>query len=382
MTTPRWDEACVMDEWKHPTNLKIGRMALTYLWGGMKRLHNLEDRRVLLERMRADARPRTTLSFYRYVHLDDPVATRNALYAAWEKLEVLGRTYVAREGINGQISVPTERFEEFKNHLDSLGWLPNLRLNVAVEHGKSFFKLIVRVREKIVADGLNDDTFDVTDCGTHLKAQEFNDLTDREGTILIDMRNAYESEVGHFEGAICPDVNTFREEIDLVEEMFQDQKDANIVMYCTGGIRCEKASAYLKHRGFKNVHQLEGGIIEYTRQAKAAGLRNKFIGKNFVFDERLAERISNDVIAHCHTCGSPADDHVNCGNPTCNILMIQCEACRTASNETCSPECLEFVMLPEEEQKARRKGTKARGGFMRGAKGLARPGSATPRSRQ
>ena len=348
----------------------------------MKRLHNLEDRRVLLERMRADARPRTTLSFYRYVYLDDPVATRNALYAAWEKLEVLGRTYVAREGINGQISVPTERFAEFKNHLDALGWLPNLRLNVAVEQGKSFFKLIVRVREKIVADGLNDDTFDVTDCGTHLKAQEFNDLTDREGTILIDMRNAYESEVGHFEGAICPDVNTFREEIDLVEEMFQDQKDANIVMYCTGGIRCEKASAYLKHRGFKNVHQLEGGIIEYTRQAKAAGLRNKFIGKNFVFDERLAERISNDVIAHCHTCGAPADDHVNCGNPTCNILMIQCEACRTASNETCSPKCLEFVMLPEEEQRVRRKGTKARGGFMRGAKGLARPGSATPRSRQ
>ena len=366
---------------RNPTNLKMQREGLPYLCCGMKRLHNIEDRRVLLERMKADTRPRTTLSFYRYVHLEDPQRTRNELYEAWERLEVLGRTYVAKEGINAQISLPSERFEDFKAHIDGLGWLPNLRLNVAVEQGKSFFKLIVRVREKIVADGLEDGAFDVTDCGKHLKAEEFNEMTDREDTVLIDMRNSYESEVGHFEGAICPDVNTFREEIDMVEEMFQDQKDTNIVMYCTGGIRCEKASAYLKHKGFKNVHQLEGGIIEYTRRAKEAGIRNKFVGKNFVFDERMAERISDDVIAHCHTCGEPCDTHVNCGNPTCNILMIQCEVCQETSQGTCSESCHAFVQLPEEEQRERRKGTKARGGFMRGAKGLAR-GGVTPRSRQ
>ena len=140
----------------------------------MKRRHNKEDRRVLMARMEQDDVPRTTLSFYRYVHLENPALTRNQLYAAWEELGVLGRTYVASEGINAQISVPTDRFEEFKAHLDSLGWLSNLRLNVAVEQGKSFFKLIVRVKEKIVADGLNDDTFDVTDCGEHLKADQFN----------------------------------------------------------------------------------------------------------------------------------------------------------------------------------------------------------------
>lgn len=340
----------------------------------MKRLYNIEDRRVLLERMKADARPRTTLSFYRYVHLEDPKAIRGALYERWSELGVLGRTYIAKEGINAQISIPTANMDKFREHIEGLGWLPNLRLNVAVEQGKSFFKLIVRVREKIVADGLQDGTFDVTDCGKHLKAAEFNELTDREDTVLIDMRNAYESEVGHFEGAFCPDVNTFREEIDMVEEMFQDQKDKNIVMYCTGGIRCEKASAYLKHKGFKNVHQLEGGIIEYTRQAQAEGLRNKFIGKNFVFDERMAERISEDVIAHCHTCGESCDTHVNCANPTCNILMIQCESCKQASEGTCSEACHEFIQLPEEEQKARRKGTKARGGFMRRG--------SVPRSRQ
>ena len=349
----------------------------------MKRLHNIEDRRVLLERMKEDDRPRTTLSFYRYVHLKDPKAVRDALYAAWSEMGVLGRTYVANEGINAQISLPTDRLEDFRAHVESLGWLPDLRLNVAVEEGKSFFKLVIRVRDKIVADGLVDGTFDVTDCGKHLKAEEFNALTDKEDTILIDMRNAYESEVGHFEGAICPDVNTFREEIAMVEDMFQDAKEQPIVMYCTGGIRCEKASAYLKHKGFKNVHQLEGGIIEYTRQAKAQGLRNKFIGKNFVFDERLSERISDDVIAHCHSCGASCDTHVNCANPTCNILMIQCEACQTSMQSTCSDECHAFVQLPEEEQRQRRKGTKARGGFMTGAKGLNPEGEKpTPRSRK
>lgn len=349
----------------------------------MKRLHNIEDRRVLLERMKEDDRPRTTLSFYRYVHLKDPKAVRDALYAAWSEMGVLGRTYVASEGINAQISLPTDRLEDFRAHVESLGWLPDLRLNVAVEEGKSFFKLVVRVRDKIVADGLVDGTFDVTDCGKHLKAEEFNALTDKEDTILIDMRNAYESEVGHFEGAICPDVNTFREEIAMVEDMFQDAKEQPIVMYCTGGIRCEKASAYLKHKGFKNVHQLEGGIIEYTRQAKAQGLRNKFIGKNFVFDERLSERISDDVIAHCHSCGASCDNHVNCANPTCNILMIQCEACQTSMQSTCSDECHAFVQLPEEEQRQRRKGTKARGGFMTGVKGLNPEGEKpTPRSRK
>ena len=349
----------------------------------MKRLHNIEDRRVLLERMKEDNRLRTTMSFYRYVLLEDPKAVRDALYAEWSEMDVLGRTYVANEGINAQISLPTERLEDFRAHVESLGWLPNLRLNVAVEEGKSFFKLVVRVREKIVADGLVDGTFDVTDSGKHLKAEEFNALTDKEDTILIDMRNAYESEVGHFEGAICPDVNTFREEIAMVEDMFQDAKEQPIVMYCTGGIRCEKASAYLKHKGFKNVHQLEGGIIEYTRQAKAQGLRNKFIGKNFVFDERLSERISDAVIAHCHSCGASCDTHVNCANPTCNILMIQCEACQTSKQSTCSDECHAFVQLPEEEQRQRRKGTKARGGFMTGTKGLnPEEEKPTPRSRK
>lgn len=320
-----------------------------------KELRNLTDRKVLIERMLSDARPRTTVSFYRYAHIAQPEFFRDFLFENWTALEVLGRTYVAQEGINAQISVPTERFEAFRDHLYSISFLDGVRLNVAVEQGKSFFKLTIKTKPKIVADGLEDGTFDVTRCGVHLDAVTFNDLTQRPETILIDMRNHYESEVGHFIGAIRPDVDTFREEIAVVEEMLQGKQDAPIVMYCTGGIRCEKASAWLVHKGFKNVHQLNGGIIEYTRQVQAQGLENRFIGKNFVFDERRGERISDDIVSQCHQCGQPCDDHTNCANVGCNLLFLQCADCAQMHEGTCSPECHSILRLPEEEQRALRK---------------------------
>ena len=127
-------------------------------------------------------------------------------------------------------------------------------------------------------------------------------------------------------------------------------------MYCTGGIRCEKASAWYKHRGFKNVFQLEGGIIKYSRDVKKNKLENKFIGKNFVFDERRAEKISDDVIAVCHQCGEPCDTHTNCENQACHLLFIQCEKCKKKYDNCCSHECSEEIKLPIEEQRKRRKG--------------------------
>ncbi|HPA35877.1 MAG TPA: rhodanese-related sulfurtransferase, partial [Chitinophagales bacterium] len=209
---------------------------------------------------------------------------------------------------------------------------------------------------KIVADGLEDDTFDASDCGVHLNAKEFNELTSRKDAILVDMRNHYESEIGHFVGAITPDVDTFRDELPLVVDMLKDKKDQPVVMYCTGGIRCEKASAWLKHNGFNQVYQLNGGIIEYARQVQQQGLENKFRGKNFVFDRRLGERISEEIIAQCHQCGKPADTHTNCRNQGCHLLFIQCEDCAKAYNGCCCEECMQVVALPEEEQKQMRRG--------------------------
>ena len=301
---------------------------------------------------------RLTISFYQYHKIENPQLFRDKLFLEWQTLDVLGRTYVSYEGINAQISVPSENFLELKNQLDTISFLNNIRLNVAIEqHNKSFLKLKIKVRNKIVADGLNDDTFDVTNKGIHLNAKEFNQMLEDPNTICVDMRNHYESEIGHFDGAITPDVDTFRDSLDIIEEDLKENKEnKNLLMYCTGGIRCEKASAYYKHKGFKNVFQLEGGIIEYTRQVKSEHLENKFLGKNFVFDHRRAEKISDHVIANCHQCGSSCDVHVNCANEACHLLFIQCEACKEQMEECCSNECKEINRLPFAEQKKLRKG--------------------------
>ncbi|MCL8536533.1 oxygen-dependent tRNA uridine(34) hydroxylase TrhO [Chryseobacterium gallinarum] len=301
---------------------------------------------------------RLTLSFYAYAKIEDPKKFRDDLFIAWDALDALGRIYVAHEGINAQMSVPADNFEAFRDTLEAYDFMKGIRLNVAVEQDNhSFLKLTIKVRNKIVADGLNDDTFDVTNKGIHLKAHEFNTMLEDPNTIVVDFRNHYESEVGHFEGAITPDVENFRESLPIINEQLQNFKeDKNLLMYCTGGIRCEKASAYFKHQGFKNVYQLEGGIIEYTRQIKEEGIKSKFIGKNFVFDHRLGERITDDIIAQCHQCGKPCDNHTNCANDACHLLFIQCDECKAAMENCCSTECQEIIHLPWEEQVKLRKG--------------------------
>lgn len=314
-----------------------------------------KEREALIDQAGKD---RLTLSFYKYAHIDDPKTFRDQLFITWDALEVLGRIYVAKEGINAQLSLPADNFKDFKEHLDSISFLKNVRLNIAIEqYNKSFLKLKIKVRDKIVADGLNDETFDVTNKGVHVNAEQFNSLIEDENTILVDMRNHYESEIGHFKNAITPDVDTFRDSLPIIEDDLKDFKEEkNLVMYCTGGIRCEKASAYFKHKGFKNVYQLEGGIIEYARQVEKQKLDNKFIGKNFVFDDRRSERISDEVIAQCHQCGQPCDTHTNCANDACHLLFIQCEDCKNEMNGCCSTNCKDIHALPYEEQKKLRKG--------------------------
>ncbi|MDC1323368.1 rhodanese-related sulfurtransferase [Polaribacter sp.] len=301
---------------------------------------------------------RLTISFYQYYKIENPKLLRDKLFLEWNALDVLGRIYVSYEGINAQLSVPSENFFALKDQLDTISFLKDIRLNVAIEqHNKSFLKLKVKVRNKIVADGLEDATFDVTDIGVHLNAEAFNKMLANPDTVCVDMRNHYESEIGYFEGAVTPDVDTFRDSLDIIEEDLKDHKeDKNLLMYCTGGIRCEKASAYYKHKGFKNVFQLEGGIIEYTRQVQAEGIENKFIGKNFVFDHRRAEKITADVVSNCHQCGAACNTHTNCANEGCHLLFIQCDACSEKMENTCSIDCQETIQLPSEVQKELRKG--------------------------
>jgi len=320
-------------------------------------LHNRVSRQELKERIKNDPTPRTTISFYRYFKIEEPALFRDTIYREMSALGVLGRIYVAGEGINAQISVPTANFQSFREYLYSIKPLDGVRLNIAVDDdGKSFYVLDIKVRPRIVADGITDPDFDMARKGKYVDAEQFNKLTDDPNTVVIDMRNHYEFEVGHFENALEVPSDTFREQLPMAVQMMEQDKDRNIIMYCTGGIRCEKASAYMLHRGFRNVFHLEGGIINYANQVREKGLPNKFHGKNFVFDQRLGERITDEIIAQCHQCGKPADTHVNCANDACHLLFIQCDECREKYEGCCSQECLDFIHLPAEKQKQLRKG--------------------------
>ena len=336
--------------------LNASRAAVKEL--NMPVLHNRISNEELKRRMLEEKEPRKTVSFYKYFHIEHPQEFRDELYKQFAQLKVFGRIYIANEGINAQISVPENNYEPFRDTLYSSDpALNGIRLNIAVDDdGKSFWVLRMKVRPKIVADGIDDPSFDLSQTGRYLKAEEFNELASKPGTIIVDMRNHYEYEVGHFEHAIEVPSDTFRDQLPMAVDMLKDKKDQDIIMYCTGGIRCEKASAYLKHNGFKSVFHVEGGIIEYTRKAKEQGLPIKFKGKNFVFDERLGERITDDVIAQCHQCGKPCDDHTNCANDGCHLLFIQCAECAARYEGCCSEDCAEEKNLPADKQKELRAG--------------------------
>ena len=323
----------------------------------MSVLHNRVSQAELKKRLYEETEYRITVSFYQYFFIENTQAFRDDLYKGLSALNVFGRIYIATEGINAQISVPESNFDAFKKFLFQYPSLDGIRLNKAVDNdGKSFWVLKIKIREKIVADGIVDPSFNMANKGKYVNASEFNHLTTDPNTLIVDMRNHYEYEVGHFENAIEVPSDTFREQLPMAANMLQDQKDKNIIMYCTGGIRCEKASAYMLHRGFKNVFHLEGGIIYYANNVKEENLLNKFHGKNFVFDDRLGERITDEIISKCHQCSSKSDTHTNCKNEGCHLLFIQCEACADKYEGCCSEECHRIINLPEEEQKLLRKG--------------------------
>jgi UPF0176 protein len=319
-------------------------------------LHNRISNEELKQKMLEESEKRMTISFYNYFHIDDPKNFRDYLYKKLLELNAFGRIYVAHEGINAQISIPESNYESFKDFISSIEPLNGLRLNIGVDDdGKSFWVLRIKVRPKIVADGIHDPLFNMNKKGKYVNAAQMNELLKDDNTIVVDMRNHYEYEVGHFVKALEVPSDTFRDQLPMAVDMLKGNEEKNIIMYCTGGIRCEKASAFMLHKGFRNVFHLEGGIINYAKQIKEEGLESKFIGKNFVFDERLGERITADVIAHCHHCSKPCDTHTNCKNDGCHLLFIQCDECAAKYAGCCSIECKNVLHMPFERQKELRK---------------------------
>lgn len=319
-------------------------------------LRNLLAPELLRARLEREGAERTTLSFYRYVRLSDVSTMRNELYAEWEALGVLGRVYLASEGINAQVSLPSMHLDRFREVVYGRVEFAGVPFKIALsETDPSFLKLTIKSKRKLVADGLADDAFDVTNVGEHLSAAAFNQRM-ASGATVVDMRNNYESAIGHFEGALLPKADKFHGALTEVLEVLDGKQNEEVLLYCTGGIRCEKASAYLKHHGFKNVGQLHGGIIDYAHQVNREGLANKFKGRNFVFDGRMAERISDEVVGTCMQCGDVSDRIANCLEESCNLLLVQCEACAEKYADCCSPSCREVHLLPEDAQREWRKG--------------------------
>ena len=315
-----------------------------------ERFKSREQRR---QEVANDGIERVTLSFYKYVTLDDAQGVRDELYETWYRLGCLGRIYVAREGINAQMSVPKKQWDAFETHLRSMPEFADVPFKIAVKQDNaSFFTLQVKLKKKIVADGLDDESFDPSNTGDYLTAQEMNQYIDDPEAVVIDMRNGYEAEIGHFENARVMDVDTFREQLDRVTEDFKDAKDKKIGLYCTGGIRCEKASAWMKHNGFTNVRHVKGGVIDYKHQVEQQGLENKFRGTNFVFDERLGEPIGDEVISYCHLCETnKSDQYTHCRFKPCHVLFIGCDNCIEQKRGYCSYTCLLMDRLPRATKK-------------------------------
>jgi Predicted sulfurtransferase len=314
-------------------------------------LVNRINKQILRENLKNEPFKRQTLSFYRYVTIPNSQEFRDSLYREWFQLNCFGRIYIANEGINAQMSVPEHHLDAFLGTLARQPELCDMHIKYAVEDdGKSFYKLTMKVRPRIVADGLEEDTYDLSKTGTHLHPLDFHKFVDEPDTIVVDMRNHYESEIGRFVNSYCPDVDTFKDAIVDVANKYGQQKDRKLLLYCTGGIRCEKASSYLIHQGFTNVFQLSGGIIDYAQHIKKLDVESKFMGKNFVFDERLGETINGQVISHCHQCGKPCDTHTNCANSDCHLLFIQCAECREKYNGCCSEDCKSILLMPQHQR--------------------------------
>lgn len=321
----------------------------------MYKYANNFDRETLEKKLAAEPFERTPVSFYRYVRLTDLPALRNELYRTWSEIGVLGRIYLAEEGINAQINVPEHQMKAFRASVDSFESFKDVPFKVGLVNTQSFIKLTIKLKQHIVAHGLSHNEYDIEQTGTYLEPEEFNQAMEDPETIVIDMRNHYESRIGHFENAVTPDADTFREEIPMIRQMLEGKEDKKILLYCTGGIRCVPVSAYLKKQGFKDVNQLHGGVINYGHAVREGRIKSKYRGKNFVFDERLAEPITPEIITNCDQCGEASDRQINCKNETCHLLFIQCERCGETMNNSCSKACADFASLPIEERRRLRK---------------------------
>lgn len=312
----------------------------------MSIVHNYISKKELKKNILLQSHPRFILSFYKYFNIEELKNLRDKIYKNFYKYNILGRVYIAHEGINAQISIPVHRYSVLKNFLYKLHpELNNIRINKTfdINNIKAFWFLSVKIKKYIVNDGIIDPFFTFKHVGIYINAEKVNLMLNDKNTIFVDMRNSYEYKIGHFPGALEIKSNTFREQLKNVIKVMYYARNKNIVMYCTGGIRCEKATSWMIFNGFKNIYHIEGGIIGYVNEAKKKRLPILFQGSNFVFDNRMSEKISEDVISTCKQCNKPSEKYVNCSYNICHLLFIQCHDCAINFKNCCSFNCMQHM---------------------------------------
>lgn len=283
----------------------------------------------------------SVIAYYVVEEIADPHKIIKEHRKFLESIDSKGRIYIGPQGVNAQISLATSDVQKYLDYLKEDSLYDSAEIKIHEDCNHRFAKLIVKYREEIVALGM---PVDISNRGTYITPKEWEAKLDQkdENTIIIDVRNNYESEVGHFEGALKPDKKTFREFIeyaDKLAESVEDKDKKTVLMYCTGGIRCEFYSPIMKERGFDNVFQLKGGVIGYgLNQGK-----KHWRGKLFVFDDRLVVPISPDndeIISKCKFCNKLTDIFYNCANMDCNDLFLSCFECAKEHSGCCGTTCM------------------------------------------
>ncbi len=278
------------------------------------------------------------LLFYKYVDVPDPFSIIND-HLNWCLMnDIKGRVFFAKEGINGTVSGTIENIKKYKAHLTSYSYFSDIwfKEDDAQEH--VFKKMHVRLKNEIVHGDLT--SVSIKNSGKRLEPEELLNFYNQEKDfVIVDARNWYESKIGRFKNAITPQIKNFRQWKQFVDEDLKNYKSKTIVTYCTGGIRCEKASAYMVEKGFKNVYQLNGGIFNYVKQFPDTYWQ----GGMFVFDERRVVNPNsvNELkhIASCHFCGEPTSYYINCHNVHCDKIIVSCHKCKVENEYCCSGEC-------------------------------------------
>lgn len=288
------------------------------------------------------------LLFYKYTQFECPKRILKWQQQICADLKLTGRIILAKEGINGTVGGSDESCEIYKKIMLKHPQLQGMDIKESTGDASCFPRMRIVIKDEIVKLGTN--KADVANTGIHLTPDQTHELLANkpQDLIILDTRNKFEAEIGAFKDAIIPDIRHFRDFPEYIEQNLDQFKDKQVLMYCTGGIRCERATAYLKELGVsKQVYQIEGGIHRYAEQFPDG----HFKGKNYVFDNRVAVKVTDDILGSCYGCSTPCDDYINCLNVQCNHHCIMCAQCRKNLHGCCSQQCMDLVQTAQVKQR-------------------------------